>query len=160
MVTLALASAAIARRLDHARQPLNDPPTHSCGACCFIVESDFTGTKLENSSWYRKFIRVHDAQGGDFLVAGSAQLSDNALEEAALTVARMVVMRPDLLSTLIKENVHLAVMAATEATTDVPEHSYMDADFWDERARGIGATWSTLTLSCAEENLLCDSSDA
>ena len=148
------------RRLSHAGAPLRDGAKYSCGQCCFTVETDFTGTKLEGSTWYAKFIRILDEERNAFLVAGSSLLSDAALSEAAITVVRMALRRPDLISTLIREGVHLAVMAAVEVTTDVPEHAHLDASFWDERARGIGATRSTRTVSCAEENLLCDSSDA
>ena len=50
-----------------------------------------------------------------------------------------------------------AVMAAypQEVTTDIPEHSFLDPSFWDERARGLGATTSVPVGSSAEENLLC-----
>ena len=151
------------RRLQSFVRPLADPATkYSCGQCCFNIENDLSGTKLADESFYSKVIRVHDVHANDFLVAGSSKLSDAALAEAALTVARMSVKRPDLLSTLIKEGVHLAVMAATEATTDVPEHQYLAGDQitnWDQRARGISATKASRTVSCAEENLLCDSSD-
>ena len=151
------------RQLANFGDPLADPdPKYSCGQCCFPITEDLSGTKLAGSTFYAKAIKVADTHGNDFLVAGSYKLSDSALAEAALTVARMSVKRPDLLSTLIKEGVHLAVMAATEVTTDIPEYAYLANDpntDWDTRARGIGATTVTLTVSCAEENLICDSSD-
>jgi cyclophilin family peptidyl-prolyl cis-trans isomerase len=46
-------------------------------------------------------------------------------------------------------------MAATEYTTDIPEHrSLKSRVFWDRRARGLGATPSSPAVSCGEENLL------
>jgi len=47
------------------------------------------------------------------------------------------------------------VMAPTEMTTDVPEHSDLTPkDYWDRRARGLGATRHRPAVSCGEENLL------
>jgi hypothetical protein len=47
-------------------------------------------------------------------------------------------------------------MAATELTTDVPEHSDLKPKaYWDRRARGLGATKQRPSVSGAEENLLC-----
>src|SRR5262249_19006107 len=40
-------------------------------------------------------------------------------------------------------------------TTDIPEHSDLTPkDYWDRRARGLGATRARPAVSCAEENLL------
>ena len=51
--------------------------------------------------------------------------------------------------------VRVAVMAESELTTDVPEHSDLTPKkYWDKRARGLGATRLRPASSCAEENLL------
>ena len=55
-----------------------------------------------------------------------------------------------------------AVMAAypKEKTTDIPEHSFLSpASYWDERARGLGATLSVPLSSSAEENAMCHEDD-
>jgi hypothetical protein len=47
-------------------------------------------------------------------------------------------------------------MAASERTCDVPEHSDLTPkEFWNRRARGLGATHERPSVSCGEENLLC-----
>ena len=47
-----------------------------------------------------------------------------------------------------------------ELTTDIPEHSFLTpADYWNERARGIGGTIDHPLGSNAEENALCHSND-
>merc|ERR550534_1274447 len=53
-----------------------------------------------------------------------------------------------------------AVMAAypQEVTTHIPEHAWPGA-YWNERARGLGATVATPVGSSAEENALCHSND-
>ena len=89
------------------------------------------------------------------LVVGSAKVSDNALAEAAWIVGRMLDGRKDLLKAMRDNRVRVGVMAASEYTTDLPEHSRMKPKlFWDRRARGLGATLTNPIVSCGEENLL------
>ena len=55
----------------------------------------------------------------------------------------------------IKNRVRMAVMAPTELTTDIPEHSDLKPkEYWDRRARGLGPTRRRPAVSSAEENLL------
>jgi cyclophilin family peptidyl-prolyl cis-trans isomerase len=88
-------------------------------------------------------------------VVGSAKVTDHALAEAAWIVAKMLDGRDDIMKAMRKNRVRVAVMAATEYTTDVPEHSKLTPKlFWDRRARGLGATLANPAVSCGEENLL------
>jgi cyclophilin family peptidyl-prolyl cis-trans isomerase len=104
--------------------------------------------KLED--YYQKYL-----DAGGLPVLGSAKLSDPALREAAWIVQRMLDGRADVLAAMAKNKVRLTVMAATEYTTDVPEHSHLEPQvYWDRRARGLGATRRVPCVSCAEENLL------
>jgi hypothetical protein len=95
---------------------------------------------------------------GSFPVVGSQKVSDYALLEAAYLVEQMLAERPEVLDALARNKVRLAVMAASEMTTDVPEHSDLTpGDYWNRRARGLGPTPARPAVSCAEENLLsCD----
>ena len=89
-------------------------------------------------------------------VVGSAKVSDFAMREAVYLVRHEIGHRPDILRAMASNNVRLVVMAATEMTTDVPEHSDLTPkDYWNRRARGLGATAERPAVSCAEENLLC-----
>src|SRR5262245_47831205 len=95
-----------------------------------------------------------------FPVIASERVSDYALLEAADIANHMLAGRDDLRQALIKNKVRLAVMAATELTTDIPEHSDLKpAGYWNKRARGLGATPRRPAVSCAEENLLCYEGD-
>ena len=88
-------------------------------------------------------------------VIGSKNVSNNALDEAAWIVKQMLGHRKDILQAMKDTKVRIAVMAANEYTTDVPEHSKLTPKlFWDRRARGLGATPSSPAVSCGEENLL------
>ena len=93
---------------------------------------------------------------GGFSVLGSKRVSDYALKEAAFLIRRMVGDREDLLETLNKNKTRFVIMGRDEYTTDVPEHSDLKpAIYWDQRARGLGATDVRPAVSCGEENLLC-----
>jgi hypothetical protein len=102
------------------------------------------------SPFYKKHI---DAKGLPIL--GSDKVSDAALQEATEIVNAMLAARDDIRRALVRNRVRVVVMARTEMTTDVPEHSDMTPkDYWDKRARGLGATLAKPASSCAEENLL------
>ena len=92
---------------------------------------------------------------GSLSVVSSAKVSDAALIEAQGIVLQMLKNRPDILEQLVKNKTRLAVMAPDEQTTDIPEHSDLKPkEYWDQRARGLGATKHRPAVSCAEENLL------
>jgi cyclophilin family peptidyl-prolyl cis-trans isomerase len=103
------------------------------------------------SQFYQKYV-----DGGGLPVVGSTNVTDYALREAAWIVERMLEKRPDVLQAMATNKTRLAVMAYTEYTSDIPEHSRLQSRvFWDRRARGLGATPRAPAVSCGEENLLC-----
>ena len=84
-------------------------------------------------------------------IVSSEKASDYALKEAAYLVGRMLEGRRDVVDAMVKNKVRVAVMAYSERTVDIPEHSNMKpAGYWNRRARGLGGR----TTSCGEENLL------
>ena len=88
-------------------------------------------------------------------VIASAKVSPYAVKEAAWLIRQMIGHRQDVLQALAKDNVRFAVMAYSELTTDIPEHSDLKPDYyWDRRARGLGSTPVRPAVSCGEENLL------
>jgi hypothetical protein len=97
---------------------------------------------------------------GGMPVLASAKVSDQALQEAVFLVRRMLDGRDDLLRAIADARVRLAVMATSELTVDIPEHSDLaPASYWNRRARGLGATRPRPVVSCGEENLLCLAGD-
>ena len=93
-------------------------------------------------------------------VVASAKVSPYAVKEAAWLIRQMVGHRQDILQALAKNNVRFAVMAYSELTTQIPEHSDLQPDYyWDRRARGLGSTPARPAVSCGEENLLNYSGD-
>ena len=93
-------------------------------------------------------------------VVASAKVNPYAVKEAAWLIRQMIGHRQDILQALAKNNVRFAVMAYSELTTDIPEHSDLQPDYyWDRRARGLGSTPVRPAVSCGEENLLNYSGD-
>src|SRR5205085_4242990 len=79
------------------------------------------------SPFYKKHVSVRG-----FPVLGSEKVSDYAMLEAAWLVDRMLEPRPDILQALIRNKVRFAVMAVTELTTDIPEHSDLKPpNYWN-----------------------------
>jgi imidazolonepropionase-like amidohydrolase len=106
---------------------------------------------LNLPAFYKKSVSVKG-----FPIVSSDKVSDFALKEAAYLIDKMIGHRQDIINNMIKRNCRLVVMAHSEFTTQVPEHSKMTpAKFWDRRARGLGSSRSDPVVSCAEENLLC-----
>jgi alpha-glucosidase len=88
-------------------------------------------------------------------IVSSDRVSPDALREAWDIIDHMLAGRDDIRQELIKRRIRVAVMSPTELTTDIPEHSDLTPkDYWDKRARGLGATFVRPAISCAEENLL------
>ncbi len=111
--------------------------------------------RLDLAPFYQKCL---DMDG--LPVVGSAYVSDHALREAAWILRHMLAGRSDIINAMAESKVRVAVMAATEYTTDVPEHSRLKPKvYWDRRARGLGATPHAPAVSCGEENLLCHPGD-
>ena len=88
-------------------------------------------------------------------VVASAKVNPYAVKEAAWLLRQMIGHRQDILQALARNNVRFAVMAHNELTTQIPEHSDLQPDYyWNRRARGLGSTPARPAVSCGEENLL------
>lgn len=100
------------------------------------------------------FYRKHLNAAG-LPILSSDKVSDYALREAAFLTDQMLAHRPEIRRAMVENRVRLVVMAPDEFTTDVPEHSDLTPkDYWDRRARGLGASPQRPVVSCGEENLL------
>lgn len=100
--------------------------------------------------FYEKWVDV-----GGLPVVSSGKVNSHALLEAAWLIDKMIGHRPEVLRAMAKNRVRFSIMAHNELTTNVPEHSDLTPkDYWDRRARGLGATIARPSVSCGEENLL------
>lgn len=91
-------------------------------------------------------------------IVSSALVSDIALSKAVEIVRTMLEFRPDIGRQLARNSIKVAVMAESEKTTDIPEHSDLNREFpifdWNTRCRGVAATIVRPVCSVGEENLL------
>lgn len=95
-----------------------------------------------------------------FPIVASEKVHPAALKEAEHTMRSMLKNRPDILRQLAKNKVRYSIMATSERTCDIPEHSDLEPpEFWNRRARGLGATRQRPSVSCGEENLLHNPGD-
>jgi len=132
-----------------------------------MISADFTSAtevvavpakvrkQFKLSPFYAKWLDV-----GGLPIVASAKVENGAIQEAAWLINKMIGHRPDILRAMARNRVRFSVMAHNELTTDVPEHSDLKPkNYWDRRARGLGATRSRPSVSCGEENLLKFRSD-
>ncbi|PSL43052.1 hypothetical protein CLV51_10946 [Chitinophaga niastensis] len=102
------------------------------------------------SPFYQKFLDLNDLP-----ILSSAAVPDAALQQAYNIIKIMCSRRPEAFKELKKNKIRIGVMGVKEKTTTMPEHSDLTPkDYWDARARGLGATLERPLSSCAEENLL------
>lgn len=107
------------------------------------------------SPFYQKVIVVES-----FPIVASEKVMDAAVLESAVIVRGMLEGRADIFKSMAKARIRLAVMATSERTCDIPEHSDLTPKtFWNRRARGLGATHERPAVSGAEENVLCCKGD-
>ena len=105
------------------------------------------------NAFYKKYLVYRDLP-----IVSSAKVPDEALQRVYDVVAVMLAKRPEVAARMVQNRMRVAVMAETEVTTDIPEHSDLYTAFpgtdWNTRARGLGATIERPALSCAEENVM------
>ncbi len=145
LATLVHASVALAFQPDDQRREMPEGPRREV----IPVPAELRETwKL--AAFYEKCVLADGLP-----VLGSRRVADEALLEAAYLVDLMLANRDDVRRAMIVSKTRLAVMAASERTTDIPEHGDLQpASHWDRRARGLGATNARPAVSCGEENLL------
>jgi hypothetical protein len=108
------------------------------------------------------FYKKHLDLGG-LPIVSSDKVPDEALREAHRLASIMLSQIPEVREAMIRNRTRVAIMAESEVTTDIPEHSDLNRAFpetnWNTRARGLGATAARPAVSAAEENLLQRPSD-
>ena len=87
-----------------------------------LVQAEFPVTAPPKDMKLSPFYKKHVSANGYPIVA-SGKVNDYALKEAAFLVNMMLAKRPDVKKAMIKGGSRLVVMAHSEFTTDVPEHS-------------------------------------
>jgi hypothetical protein len=124
--------------------------TRAQGPATGVVAVTAPPASLGLDPYYTKYVSAHGLP-----VVGSAKVSDHALREAAFLIDQLLDHRPEIRDAMNKSKMRVAVMAYSERTTELPEHRNLKPkEYWDWRARGLGASRQTPVVSCGEENLL------
>ena len=115
---------------------------------------EITAPPAGQPEFYKKSVSVNG-----ILIVGSEKVKDDAFCIAYDIVKQMTdSLTNNQLQAFIKNKGKVAIMAQSEVTTDIPEHSDLykiwPGSEWDNY-RGIGGTLFKPVTSCAEENLLC-----
>jgi hypothetical protein len=133
-----------------AEDPAARPPTAAEGAAPARAVGPVP-EELQKALELSPFYRKHVSAGG-LPVLSSEKVSDFALLEAPYLIDRMFEHRPDVRQAMIERKARVGILAVTEFTTDIPEHSHMKPkEYADKRARGMGGP---RCVSAGEENLL------
>ncbi|CAH1266494.1 OIT3 [Branchiostoma lanceolatum] len=122
---------------------------------CYDVMSvpDAVRSELHLDIFYQKYLHAYGIP-----ILGSSILPDDALRRACYDVLFMLADRKDIRDSYYNYYGRAAIMADTEVTLDIPEHSGLGPSF-NTRSRGLGATVSRPVSTGAEENVLCHNTD-
>jgi hypothetical protein len=135
--------------------PAVAPPAVDAGACIVGPIEEGVRASFNLAPFYKQGVMLRG-----FPIVASEKPSPKALCVARDVIEKMTEARPELIERLIEKKIRLAIMATIELTTDIPEHADLTPkDYWDQRARGLGATLARPAVSAGEENVLCLAED-
>jgi len=107
-----------------------------------VVTSPPPELKLPN--FYKKYCSLYGIP-----IVSSDKVQDKALEAAWAQASIMLDLRHDILKTIAKAGIVLAIMSVDEIPADIPEYDGSQLN------RGLGATAETPVSISAEESILC-----
>ncbi|CAC5415195.1 unnamed protein product [Mytilus coruscus] len=127
----------------------------SSHSCCHVrdVPKDLRNKKIMKPNGLDKFYQKYTEAYGIPVIA-SGQVSDNALRRACYVVRFMFADNKDVRTSYFKRYGRVAVISASEETTDIPEHRWLPKRM-NERTRGLGATDYAPVCTAGEENASC-----
>ena len=85
-------------------------------------------------------------------------MTDSALKRACYVTRFLMADHSGVREWYYRLSGRVAVIGAHEQTTQIPEHSWLPP-WWNQRARGLGATETAPVSTGGEENLLCYTND-
>lgn len=116
------------------------------------------GKESPLSPFYKKYVSCDGLP-----VVSSGNVSDEALLQACYIARQMLKRIPEAREEMIRCHFRIGVVGYRENITDIPEwtgmlaivgDSWPDADYWNERGRGYGATLELPVMTIGEENLV------
>ena len=94
------------------------------------------------NNFYRKYLHAY---GIPIISSGRAQ--DAALRRACYVVVFLLADRQDIRTWFYRRYGRAGVIASSEGVTHIPEHSWLPS-WWNQRARGLGATITHPISTC------------
>jgi len=88
-------------------------------------------------------------------IVASEEVDDLALQQAYYIITNLLKPIPGVRNILTADGHYIAIIGKDQEQTTLPEYAHMDSDYWDNRARGLGAGHGAIVTSSGEENLLC-----
>ena len=86
-------------------------------------------------------------------------MTEEGLRRACYVVRFMLASRYDIRNTMYKFYIRVALIGDDEQTTSLWEYRDFDSDYWDKRARGLGATVHIPLASAGDDNSRCKYKD-
>ncbi|KAI9142778.1 hypothetical protein BKA69DRAFT_1165786 [Paraphysoderma sedebokerense] len=110
------------------------------------------------TTFYEKYLPGPGAMKGIPIVA-SSKVTDEAMYRAWYIFQKMgETVDPRVWGAIASKKIRVGIMARTEQTLDIPEHSDLQKAFpdtdWNSRSRGVGATEARPATTVGEENVL------
>ena len=87
------------------------------------------------TQFYQKYTEAYGIP-----VVSSSRVPDDALKRACYVLRFLLADHSGVRNNYYQRYGRVGIMATTEYTTNIPEHSWLDPVFWNARARGLGAT--------------------
>jgi hypothetical protein len=135
--------------------PIPDPIPTSC-----VISAPPSALNLD--PFYTKYCSLRGIP-----LISAAVVPDVALNQAWKTLDKMLSgVSSGVVQKMIANKTRIGILGVNQLTTQMPEYKNLDKEFplpnaesWDARARGLGATPYIPLSSGAEENILCYPSD-
>ena len=126
--------------------------SHSCDRVRKVPKSLTKYMKL--SSYYQKYTEAYRIP-----IISSRNVPDDALKRACYVMRFLAADNAGIRQAFYRNWGRVGVIATTENVTFIPEHSHLDPEYWNNRARGLGGTKGAPISTASEENILCYPSD-
>ena len=122
----------------------------TCACDTVIPLPDDIRAEFPLDPFYQKYTHAYGIP-----IISSDNCGDAAVIRAGYTVRFLLADRKDIRDSMFDQYGRVGVIAQSERTTEIPEHSHLNSDYYDSRARGLGGIPSIPITTNAEENLLC-----
>lgn len=135
-----------------AKRPGLPTKTHSCNRIRRVPAELRKANHMRPKGLTQFYQKYTEAYG--IPVVSSKNVHDDALKRACYTIRFLLADDSKVRKAFYKLSGRVAIIGKNENTTSIPEHSELP-DWWNERARGMGANWYQPIATAGEENALC-----